>query len=243
MEYEIFQVKKSNPDGRMFMSYSWLTQHNLKVVAEVYDRVYSGEVESFEPLEYLWKKFNLAHPDDYRGRSLSVSDVVVLTDEGGTKAFFCDSFGWKELKDAAFTTKYEIKKLGTIDLHVCPNHCEALLVTTAHVAQTWKVDATGNFVDEVSTDDIDAGPDNDNIWTCEECGAEAELVPCTKFSILACGEPQGALYIPETPRGCAFWISHGLTAPTYIPIVPDTRDIPTLTVEGRTYFLSDFSNA
>ena len=97
MEYAIYQVKNTNPGGRMFMDSDWLAKNGLEATKDAYDRVYSGEVESFEPLGYLWKKFNMAHPDDYRGRSLSVSDVVVLTDKEGTRAFFCDSFGWTEV--------------------------------------------------------------------------------------------------------------------------------------------------
>ena len=171
MEYAIYQVKNTNPGGRMFMNADWLAKNGLKATKDAYDRVYSGEVESPEPLEYLWKKFNMAHPDDYRGRSLSVSDVVVLIDEEGAKAFFCDSIGWMKVPE--FLIKREIRKNGIFSIHVCPNHCEALLTTSAHVAQTWKVDALGNFVDEVSNDDIVSGPDDGNIWECEECGAEA----------------------------------------------------------------------
>lgn len=240
MEYTIYQVKDTNPDGRMFMNADWLAKNGLKATKDAYNRVYSGEVESFEPLEYLWKKFNMAHPDDYRGRSLSVSDVVVLTDENGAKAFFCDSFGWNEVPE--FLIEREIRKNGIFSIHVCPNHCEALLTTSAHVVQTWKVDALGNFVDEVSNDDIAAGPDDGNIWECEECGAEAEQIECQRFSIMD-GPVQGDLYMPATPRGCAFWIARGMTAAKYIPIVPDEREIPCLTVEGKVFYLADINNA
>ena len=45
--------------------------------------------------------------------------------------------------------------------------------TVAHVVQTWEVDREGNFLSEISTDETLHGPDNDNIWTCMNCGAEA----------------------------------------------------------------------
>ena len=240
MEYAIYQVKNTNPGGRMFMDSDWLAKNGLEATKDAYDRVYSGEVESFEPLGYLWKKFNMAHPDDYRGRSLSVSDVVVLTDKEGTRAFFCDSFGWTEVPK--FLGKRAIRRNGIVNIHVCPSPCEALLTTTAHVVQTWKVDALGNFVDEVSNDDIANGPDDGNIWECEECGAEAEVVECQRFSITD-GEAEGSLYMPATPRGCAFWIARGMTAAKYIPIVPDERGIPCLTVEGKVFYPTDINNA
>ena len=45
-------------------------------------------------LEEIYEIFNLRHPDGYRGRSLSVSDIVELPDG----LHFCDSFGWKPVK-------------------------------------------------------------------------------------------------------------------------------------------------
>lgn len=44
-------------------------------------------------LEELFREFNIDHPADYTGRSLSVSDVVILDGV----AYFCDDFGWKKL--------------------------------------------------------------------------------------------------------------------------------------------------
>lgn len=240
MEYEIYQVKKSDPDGRMFMDSDWLAKNGLDVSIGAYDRVYSGEVDSDSPLEYLWEMFNLHHPADYRGHSMSVSDVVVLTGEHGAKAFFCDTIGWKKVPE--FLIKREIRKNGIVSIHVCPNHCEALLITTAHVVQTWKVDALGNFVDEVSNDDVDTGPDDGNIWECEKCGAEAETVECQYFSIID-GKVAGSLYLPATPRGCAFWVARGMTATTFIPIVPDARGIPCLTIDQKAFYLEDLNNA
>ena len=48
-------------------------------------------------LEDLYMKFNLAHPDDFYGHSMSVSDIVVLKRDGKTESFYTDSFGFKEL--------------------------------------------------------------------------------------------------------------------------------------------------
>ena len=45
-------------------------------------------------LEELFYIFNMAHPEDYQGRSLSVSDIVKLNDE----YYFCQSAGWKKVK-------------------------------------------------------------------------------------------------------------------------------------------------
>jgi len=67
-----------------------------------------------------------------------------------------------------------------ITLHICPNGCKnATFSTTAHVMQNWDVDALGNFIACTNDcDQVDKGPDNDNVWFCNACGAEAEMVAC-----------------------------------------------------------------
>jgi hypothetical protein len=56
----------------------------------------------------------------------------------------------------------------------CPNNSQHdRFITVAHVSQTWVVDSEGNFLESVSDDEIDHGPDSGNTWTCEDCGADA----------------------------------------------------------------------
>ena len=50
-------------------------------------------------LEAIFEKFNLDHPEDFRGHSLSVSDIVVLHQNGQNTAHFVDSFGYTEIPD------------------------------------------------------------------------------------------------------------------------------------------------
>lgn len=79
------------------------------VSPENYNQVYSysdvwfgslGDSDGvMELLEDVFAKFNLRHPEDFRGHSLSVSDVVVLTKGSTARAYYCDSFGFKELPD------------------------------------------------------------------------------------------------------------------------------------------------
>lgn len=67
----------------------------------VLELAYSGEIEAeseAEALSNLFEMFNIAHPSDYRNRSMSVGDVVSLypkmAREGETKYFSCDNRGW-----------------------------------------------------------------------------------------------------------------------------------------------------
>ena len=96
MSYKILQLKK-NEEGHkyLFLRYN----ENDVPSKSLYNVVYSGEVESSENvmgvLEGLFRKFNFNHPADFKGHSLSVSDIVEL--DG--KYYYCDSFGYVELKN------------------------------------------------------------------------------------------------------------------------------------------------
>lgn len=63
-----------------------------KVNLNDYEEVWSGEVEA-KDLEDVYFIFNMNHPLNYKGRSLSVSDIV---EENGHK-WYCDTIGWKLL--------------------------------------------------------------------------------------------------------------------------------------------------
>lgn len=68
-----------------------------RVPAERYAEVYQGELE-IRTLEEVFYLFNMAHPEGYRGRSMSVSDVVEISDpEKGEDFYFCDTFGFRQV--------------------------------------------------------------------------------------------------------------------------------------------------
>lgn len=66
--------------------------------SENYDKVFDGEVECND-LEDVYEMFNINHPDGYRGRSLSKSDVVEIVsgDKQSPGFYYCDSVGFKEV--------------------------------------------------------------------------------------------------------------------------------------------------
>ena len=69
-----------------------------KVNAAAYDRVYDGKMDCIS-LENIYQKFNVDHPADYKGRSLSVSDVVEIreSDTVNPGFYFVDSIGFKSI--------------------------------------------------------------------------------------------------------------------------------------------------
>ena len=71
-------------------------QYGGRIPAELYRRAYEGAVEA-ENLEDVFYIFNMDHPEDYRARSLSMSDVVEIIEDNGSSFYICDTFGFKEV--------------------------------------------------------------------------------------------------------------------------------------------------
>ena len=98
MKYELYQVDMRKANTIAFMPYNEID--SKKVWFKNYDMVNLGEINYDRPekiLSYLWEKYNGMGECKYNHRSMSVSDVVVLYDEPTPKAYYCDSFGWKEI--------------------------------------------------------------------------------------------------------------------------------------------------
>lgn len=100
MRIKIFQMK--NSCYSMFDSYERYTENegHRYVDRDQYNEVFAGDVEA-ESLEDVYRIFNIEKPENFRGRSLSVSDVV----EKDGNFYYCDSFGFK---DVDFHANYRI---------------------------------------------------------------------------------------------------------------------------------------
>ena len=92
-DYAIYQLQ-ADPELPLLRFASLAELHGQPVDGRNYNRVYAGtllETASHDPsviLEYLYVQFNLCCPDDFHGHSLSVSDVVVLNQDGKEKAYY-----------------------------------------------------------------------------------------------------------------------------------------------------------
>ena len=110
--YGIYQLK-DNPEldqfrfeGTESLVKRGITKDNFDAIApKNYDMVYAEELSDIqgdtqnEKLGDVFLKFNTAHPEDFKGHSLSVSDIVVLYENGKNSAHFVDSFGFTKLPD------------------------------------------------------------------------------------------------------------------------------------------------
>lgn len=108
--FAIFQLKGGEGlrDYR-FRAFDSITADGMYVDRENYDRVYRGRMLEGETLEDLYVRFNISHPDDFSGHSLSVSDVICVKENGRTTAHYIDNFGFKEIPD--FTLSLEERKV------------------------------------------------------------------------------------------------------------------------------------
>ncbi len=101
-QYDIFQIDDNKTIDYAFMSIRELEAENRSVLPENYHHVYTGTAEEGETLDSVYEKFNLRHPADYRGHSLSVSDVITFQENGRTEAYYVDSFGFRNLPGMVF---------------------------------------------------------------------------------------------------------------------------------------------
>jgi len=125
--YEIWQLKNT-PENRdiAFESTKHLKAEGKTVDKDNYELVYSGKLEEGTSLEDLYTKFNIDHPDDFRGHSMSVSDVVVIKDADGERAHFVDSVGFTEVPEFLADKTVDMEKAGpSMDSQVTDNSQEA----------------------------------------------------------------------------------------------------------------------
>ena len=94
--FSIYQVP-AGPEGRDFRyrSYEELEAAGLAVDRKNYELVYTAPLDGKTTLENIYRTFNTDdRPADFRGHSLSVSDVVVINRGGKEEAHYCDSIGF-----------------------------------------------------------------------------------------------------------------------------------------------------
>lgn len=103
-DFEIYQLKKSDDNIYIrFESLERLAELGQKPEFSNYDKIYEGDMSTVnarsntvgDKLEAIFVKFNLDRPEDFKGHSLSVSDVVVMDD----KAYYVDAVGFQSLKE------------------------------------------------------------------------------------------------------------------------------------------------
>lgn len=98
--FTIYQLKREDAtrDYR-FEPYDRLHAAGLAVDPAHYEPVYTAPLTPGMTLEDIYTRFNIDHPQDFKGHSLSVSDVVVMQQGGQSTAHYVDSFGYKTVPE------------------------------------------------------------------------------------------------------------------------------------------------
>lgn len=100
MQIKIYQINTDRDLKRLaFLSYeqTMRVQGKERIDSSLYDLIFQGTVDC-QSLEDVYRVFNIAHPEGYAGRSLSVSDIVEVTEKGQKRFYFCDRVGFKEVE-------------------------------------------------------------------------------------------------------------------------------------------------
>lgn len=135
-KYGIYQLKddpeldKFRFEGTESLKRMGITKDNFDaVLPENYKLVYLGELSELqgqtqsETLEAIYTKFNIDHPADYKAHSLSVSDIVVLHENGENTAHFVDSFGFTELPKFMLTLEGKENEIETeLAVHIADRY-------------------------------------------------------------------------------------------------------------------------
>lgn len=97
MKFRIHQIKDIENTTYAFRGFN-PARFNFKD----YECVYEGEIEAGDKIyteicEVLFYLLNMHRPEDYRARSLSVSDVIELQPNGVPTYYYCDICGFSRL--------------------------------------------------------------------------------------------------------------------------------------------------
>ena len=144
--FKIYQLPSGEKyHGVRFEDMEQLKKDGVQLNHDDYELVYEGEVGEFRgnaTLEALYTQFNTDHPEDFRGHSLSVSDVIVISVDGKDTAYFCDSFGFTEMPE--FFREKELVQ----------EKPETAKVSDLAVGDIIMYDGARREVEEISTDRI-----------------------------------------------------------------------------------------
>lgn len=108
--YGIYQLKENEETSKfIFQNSDWHVRHNIDITKENYNLIYAAPLKENMDLESLYTLFNLDKPADFKGHSMSVSDVVVLSKGGNVTSHFVDSFGFTDVPNFAYGDKAKEK--------------------------------------------------------------------------------------------------------------------------------------
>ena len=107
--FSIYQLKRGDETRDLrFEPYDRLIATGHSVDAANYDLIYTADLTPDMTLGSIWETFNIDHPKDFKGHSLSVSDIVVLHQNGQDTAHYVDSIGYQQVPEFLQPTQEKV---------------------------------------------------------------------------------------------------------------------------------------
>ena len=98
--FSIYQLKRGDETRDLrFEPYDRLQAAGLTIDRVNYELVYTAPLTKDMTLGDIWERFNIDHPADFKGHSLSVSDIVVLHQNDEDTAHYVDSIGFQQVPE------------------------------------------------------------------------------------------------------------------------------------------------
>ncbi len=124
MKINIYQIApERDNNGVIYVDSQYLRRHqgNTAIDSSIYDKIYGCEIDC-KSLEDIFAKFNISIPSDYRGRSISISDVIEVVEDSEVKKgfYYCNSFGFKKINFDSSKTQDRTNFDGLTVLHIQP---------------------------------------------------------------------------------------------------------------------------
>lgn len=114
--FQIYQIKQGEDyHYQRFVNSKELAKQGIEPNIADYDITYNGNLDDIpyqNKLDGIYQKFNIDKPSDFKGHSLSVSDVIVTKINGNKTAYFIDNIGFKELPNFFVECKNKIYNNG-----------------------------------------------------------------------------------------------------------------------------------
>ena len=237
-EFSIYQINMDRDSANVcFIGMESLEKikGTKKVNAAAYDRVYDGKMDCIS-LENIYQKFNVDHPADYTGRSLSVSDVVEIrgSDTLNPGFYFVDSVGFKTISFDKSLCKEPEK--ATV------NKISVLLIEPNKYPKMIEIDDTLEAMQKVVGGDIEEYMpfDDDVAIICNEEGKVNGLPP--NRAVYAEPEAVEMSYREMTKRFREAENSRREHLTGYVVFTEDSFDKP-YSEKSRTYVISSDNKA
>lgn len=125
--FGIYQLKHSAKTRDLYFEpYERLAVFGHTVDAANYELIYTASLVQGTSLEDIYIQFNINHPQDFRGHSLSVSDIIVIHKGRQNTAYYVDSFGYREVPEFLHQKQEKLNCRRVWDR--CNEYCQRIAV-------------------------------------------------------------------------------------------------------------------